>query len=83
MTAIARDRSGIDLDQNAFRELKEITGSTHEENVENRFSGRTEKRTTYYFHGLDICTIVRDNEKVVEIQSGLMHHPIVDRLTRY
>lgn len=82
MTAIAQDRSGIGLNQEAFRELREITGKTHEEDVENRFSGRTEKRTTYYLNGLNLCTIVRDNGKVVEIQSGLMHHPVVGRLTK-
>jgi len=81
MTAIAQNRSGISVNQKAIEQLEDIANRTATETVENKLSGRTEKRTTYYLNGLDICTIIRDGNKVVEIQSGLAHHPVVDRLS--
>jgi hypothetical protein len=81
MTALAKDRAGLSVNETAMEELKQIADSKAVETVKNRFTGRTETRTTYHLNGLDICTVVSDGEKIVEIQSGLIRHPVIDRLT--
>lgn len=80
MTAIAQDRTGISIDQEALDELKKISSSKAVDEVKNQMSGRTEKRIEYHMSGLNLCTIVRVQGKVVEIQGGLIDHPIVNRL---
>lgn len=82
MTALAENRAGLSVNEEAMKELEQIADHTSTENVENRLSGRIETRTTYYMNGLDVCTIIRDGKKVVEIQGGLITHPIVKRLSQ-
>lgn len=62
--------------------LKQIAERTSTDEVRNRLSGRTEKRTTYYMSGLDICTIVRSQGKVLEIRNGLLNHVVVNLLSQ-
>lgn len=80
MTALAENRAGVSVNETAMENLKAIADSKDVESVENRFTGRTETRTTYHMNGLDVCTIISDGEKIVEVQSGLIRHPVVDRL---
>lgn len=82
MTAIAQDRTGISIDQEALDELKQISSSKAVDEVKNQMSGLTEKRIEYHMNGLNLCTIVRVQGKVVEIQGGLIDHPIVNRLAK-
>jgi len=82
MTATAQNRSGLSVNEEAMSQLKQIAQRTSTDEVRNRLSGRTEERTTYYLNGLDICTIVRSQGKVIEIQDGLLNHPIVEHLSQ-
>jgi len=79
---MVRNFSGVSVNENAMEELEQVSDRTSTERVTNKLSGRTENRTTYYLNGLDICTITRSSGKVVEIQKGLLNHPIVDRLSQ-
>lgn len=80
MTALAKDRTGIDISDEDLDTLRSVSDYTTAEEVKNKLSGRTEKRTTYFKGGLDICTVVKEAGKVVEIQRGLANHPIVSKL---
>lgn len=81
MTAIAKDRTGVEINEEALQELRKMSGRSYTEEVENKFSSRTEKRVTYYMNGLDVCTLIWEQGRVVEIQGGLLGHPIVGRLS--
>lgn len=80
MTAIAEDRSGLTVNEEAVERLEEIADYNSTKERKNRFSGRTEHRTTYYMDGLDLCTIVKVQDKIVEIQSGLIAHPVLSEI---
>ncbi len=80
MTAIAQDRTGISINNDALDDLKQIASSKTVDEVPNALSGRTEKRIEYYLNGLNVCTIYRVQGKIVEIESGLIGHPVVNRL---
>ncbi len=82
MTAVAQNRSGLSVNEEAMSQLEQIAERKSTEEVSNRLSGRTEERTTYYMGGLNICTIVRMQGEVIEIQDGLLNHPIVKRLSQ-
>jgi hypothetical protein len=81
MTALAQDRTGIDISDRDLDALQSVADHTTTEEVKNRLSGRTEYRITYYKGGLDICTIVKEQGKVIEVQPGLLSHPVVSKLT--
>lgn len=82
MTAIAQNRSGVDINEEAMERLRKAADHKTVEEVDNRLTGRTEERTTYFMNGLDVCTVVRVQGKVIEIQNGLLNHPIVNRLSQ-
>lgn len=80
MTATTQNWRGLSVNEKTLDQLEDIAQRTSTDEVRNRLSGRTEERTTYYLGGLDICTIVRSQGKVLEIRDGLLNHPIVDHL---
>lgn len=78
--AKGRTRQGVDINEDVLETLREACTRSETEEIENTLSGRTERRVTYFLDGLDVCTVIREGDKVVEIQKGLFDHPIIDRL---
>jgi hypothetical protein len=81
MTALAQDRSGLEISDEDLDALRSVSERTGVEKVKNKLSGRTEKRITFYVGGLDICTIVKEQGEVIEVKPGLLSHPAVSNLT--
>lgn len=80
MTTIASDRRGLDIGSETISKLRTFSDRTSTEEVDNKLSGRTERRTTFFREALDVCTLVFDQGSVVEIQSGLFSESLVKEM---
>jgi hypothetical protein len=78
--ASGRTKDGLEVDEHALERLEDMCTRHTTEEVRNRLSDRIERRVTYFLNGLDLCTITKEGDKIIEIEKGLVNHPIIDQL---